>query len=52
MKDLKENSEETTTMYFFFRLDMDEILEKVEEQWMVKTSQETTPQSQEDICDR
>ena len=34
---------------------MDEILDKVEEKLMIKTSQETsrtTPQSQEDIFDR
>ena len=27
----------STTIYFFLRLDMDEILEMVEEQWMVKS---------------
>ena len=31
---------------------MDEILDKVEENFMVKTSHETTPQRQEDIFDR
>ena len=37
------------------RLDIDEILDKVEEKLMVKTSQETsctTPQRQENIFDR
>ena len=39
----------------FSRLDMDEILDKVEENFMIKTLQETsctTPQSQKDTFDR